>query len=250
MAQTGMLFLLAATFAGAAVQAATGFGFAIIAAPVFLAVIGDKSAIPILIALHIVQCALLVPRVWRQAPLPHLGWLAAGAVIGCPIGLALLDRLPVPALKIALGLVILIFAVLFIVRERLARSVAVTMPNVAAAPLTTLAGFASGLLTSVFVMPGPPLMVYLARERWPRDISRALSLTFFSGCYVAVLALAAISGQFLAASVVAAIWLSPAVLLGTLAGMAVTARLSEAHYRTALLVLMLLSGVGAIASAL
>ena len=217
MASTGILILLAATFAGAGVQAATGFGFAIVAAPVFLAVIGDKSAIPVLVALHIVQCALLVPRVWRQAPLPHLGWLAAGAAFGCPFGLVLLDRFPVPALKIALGVVILAFAILFVVRERLTTGIGVIMPGKVRAPLTALVGLASGILTSVFVMPGPPLMVYLARERWPRDASRAVSLTFFSGCYVTVLGLAAASGQLAMASVIEALWLSPAVVLGTFA---------------------------------
>ncbi len=245
----GLAALAAATLAGALVQATTGFGFAIVAAPVFLAVMNSKAAIPVLVALHIVQSALLAPRLWTAVSRWHLKRLAAGAAVGCPLGLLLLQRLDVRGLKLVLGGLILVALVLFVVRGRM-QPAGVGQPQHRRGPLTALTGLASGVLTSILVMPGPPLMAYLAGERWPRDASRALSLTFFAGCYVLVFLLALAAGAVDAAGWRAIAVLAPASLLGTLAGLRLAPRISEAHFRQAILGLMLLSGLGAILSAL
>lgn len=245
-----MALLVVATFTGALVQAATGFGFAIIAAPVFLAVTGSTSAVPVLVGLHVVQSLLLVPRVWRHVSLRHLVWLGGGALVGCPIGLLLLESISIEALKIGLGTIILGFAAVFLSRERWGRvghNAAETEFHAAA---TSLTGFGSGFLTAILVMPGPPLMLYYAIGRWPMEAARGLSLTFFSACYVFVLLLAAGRGVLSASGWADIATLSPIVIVGTIAGLALAGRLSEQHYRTVLLVLMAISGVGSILTAL
>ncbi|MFM9940169.1 MAG: sulfite exporter TauE/SafE family protein [Hyphomicrobiaceae bacterium] len=245
----GLTALGLATLAGALVQATTGFGFAILAAPVFLAVMNSKAAIPVLVALHIVQSAMLAPKLWTKVSRWHLYRLAAGAAIGCPLGLLLLGYLDVRGLKLTLGVLILLALVLFVVRGRM-QSAGLRHPQPERGPLTAMTGLASGALTSILVMPGPPLMAYLAGERWPRDASRALSLTFFAGCYVLVFALALAAGTVAVADWWLILVLAPASLLGTLAGLRLAPRISEAHFRQAILALMLLSGLGAIVSAL
>lgn len=241
--------LAAAATAGALVQAMTGFGFAILAAPVFLAVLNSKAAIPLLVALHIVQSAWLTPSLWPHVSQWHLKRLAIGAVAGCPIGLLLLARLDVKELKLTLGVLILVAVALFVLRGRAAATEAAA-PRSQHGPRAVLTGFASGLLTSILVMPGPPLMVYLAGERWRRMDARALSLTFFAGCYVLVLVLALAAGNLTRDDGLAVAALAPFVLAGTLAGNRLGSKISEQHFRQALLVLMLLSGGGAILSAL
>ena len=244
--------LAAATFAGALVQAASGFGFAIVAAPVFLAATGATWSISLLVALHVVQSAMLAPAVWREAPPVALRRLLAGAVLGCPVGLALFLWADVRTLKIAVGVLILAVTALILARERglagaPARGSGATERDGGAAVVT---GAFSGAMTSLLVMPGPPLMVWLMGTSLGKAPSRALSLTFFAVCYVAVTLLNAAAGQLPPRVWGMVALLAPAVVVGTLAGSRIVRHISETAFRRVVLTLLVLSGLGAIWSAL
>ena len=244
-----LALLSLATLSGAFVQAATGFGFAILAAPVFLWAMDSKAAIPTLVALQLAQSFHLVPVMWRETPKAELRTLTFGAVIGCPTGLAVLHLVAVKTLKVLLGALILGFVVLFVLRRRWK-----TVPGQAARPphpmLSGLTGAASGALTALLGMPGPPLMVYFAARKVSLIPARALSITFFAGCELAVLVLAGFTGAFDRETAFAALLLLPPLVAGTLLGRRAGLRLPPERYQSVLLVLMLLSGIGALASAL
>ena len=248
---TVLAVMAAATFVGALVQAATGFGFAILAAPVFLVAMNSPGAIPILVALHVPQSLLLVPGIWHRASRWHLKRLVLGAVVGCPVGLWLFAGADVRALTLTVGCLILAVIGLLLVREALARRrrhVITAAGHGTAATLAT--GAISGVMTALLVMPGPPLMVYFMGARQAADALRALSLSFFALCYIAVTAANIVTGQMPRASWTAVGLLMPAVIAGTLAGTTLGGRFSEAGMRVAILVLLFLSGAGAILSAL
>ena len=80
--------------------------------------------------------------------------------------------------------------------------------------------------------------------------SRALSLTFFAVCYVAVLVMSLWAGEMRAIGWGAAALLVLAVVGGTLGGTAAGRQLGARHYALALDGLLILAGVGAILSAL
>lgn len=251
MEWTALLALGVATFFGALVQAATGFGFAILAAPVFLLVVGTTAAIPMLVALHVVQSAIIVPGLWAKASRWHLKRLVMGAVIGCPLGLWLFQDFAVRGLKLTVGLLILGVIALLFWRERISARPKHGIQRARHGKLATIAtGALSGALTALLVMPGPPVMVYFMRERQAPDATRALSLSFFAVLYVAVTLAYVGLGQLPRASWVAVALLAPAVVAGTVAGASLSPRFSDAGMRAVLLVLLFLSGVGAIVSGL
>jgi len=254
LSATDLTILATAAAAGAALQAGTGFGFAILAAPVFLAVLQSTSAVPILVALHVVQCLIIVPRIWRTIPWPEFQRLAAGALFGCPVGLLLFRYLDVRQLKLGVGLVILgVTSLLIWRRARAAVEIAVPrdpQPDGSASWRRMATGALSGILTAVLVMPGPPLMVSLLRHPLPAASARALSIGFFAACYVAVLAVQGATGELdeTARSIVA--WLIVPVVLGTMAGLLGVRWLTDRHFAPLMTVLLFAAGVGAIVSAL
>ena len=251
MEWTALLALAAATFTGALVQAATGFGFAILAAPVFLAVIGTTSAIPILVTLHVVQSAIIVPALWAKASRWHLRQLLQGAVLGCPLGLWLFTRLDVRGLKLTVGVLILGVIALLLWRERVSAGPKRGLRGARHGRLTTIStGVMSGALTSLLVMPGPPLMLYFMGERQAPDAVRALSLSFFAVLYVAITLANAALGHMPRSSWSTVLLLAPAVVAGTVAGASLAGQFSDAGMRAALLALLFLSGAGAIVSGL
>lgn len=250
MEWSALAFLGLAAFAGALVQAATGFGFAILAAPVFLWVMNSKAAIALLVALHLVQSAMVVPRLWARASRWHIKRLIAGAVIGCPLGVWLLSGMDVRTLKLAVGAVILSVIALIAWRELSASRRPQTASRAPSSPAAVTTGVLSGALTALLVMPGPPLMVYFMRERHAGDAVRALSLSFFALCYGAVTVAFALMGTLDGTVLRWTALLAPAVVLGTLAGVAVGRHFTDQGFRLAVLVLLFLSGVGAIVSGL
>lgn len=245
-----LLVLMAAAFAGAFVQAAVGFGFALIAAPIFLTAMESGSAMQVLVAIHVVQSAMLVPGLCRSAPAKLLHPMLLGSLAGFPLGLAVFVALDLDTLKLAVGIVMLVFTALLVARDRscLSQMFASSGPPNRAAAVGV--GASAGVLTSVLVMPGPPLILYVAARRIGKEESRALSLTFFAFCYVAVTLLHATwTGMSFETWVLAAA-LSPVVMIGTLLGHRLARWLSEAWFRTAVLAVSLLSGVWAVWSSL
>ena len=247
---TVLAILMGAAFAGAFVQSAVGFGFALIAAPIFLAAMQSGAAMQVLVAIHVVQSAILVPGLWRKAPKELLNPMLAGSLAGFPFGLAVFLAFDLETLKLAVGVVMLAFTALLVARDKswLSRLLASSgSPHPAAAASV---GASAGALTSVLVMPGPPLILYIAARRLGKVESRALSLTFFAFCYVAVTLLHAVWTGMTAQTWAIAGALSPAVLVATLLGNRLARWLSEVWFRAAVLAISFLSGAWAVWSSL
>jgi uncharacterized membrane protein YfcA len=253
--------LLLGSVGGAVVQSATGFGFAIVAAPMFLAAMNSHAALQVLVVIHLVQTAMLLPGVWAMVPMRLFKALVVGAAVGSPIGLLFFMSLDVRALKLTVGILILLFTGLLIAREMgwLARvfptgpGAATTDDEMTSAPPSPLAyvtGAISGGMTSLLVMPGPPLMLYLAGAPLPHAHARALAIAFFGLCYLFVTALNTFWAGMGEGVWLLALAMVPAVYLGTLAGRRIARHVTQGSYRVAVLALLVLSGVGAILSAL
>ncbi len=241
-----LALLIGAAFAGAFVQSAVGFGFALIAAPLFLTAMKSGAAMQVLVAIHVVQSAMLVPGLWRKAPKKLLQPMLVGSLAGFPLGLAIFLALDLDTLKLAVGIVMLVFTALLVARDNswLSRlSVSSGPPHPAAAASV---GASAGALTSVLVMPGPPLILYVAARRLGKEETRALSLTFFAFCYVAVTLLHAVWTGMSSATWAMAGVLSPVVIIGTLLGDRLARWLSEAWFRAAVLAVSFLSGAWAV----
>ena len=247
---TVLAILMGAAFAGAFVQAAVGFGFALIAAPIFLTAMQSGTAMQVLVAIHVVQSAMLVPGLWRHAPKALLNPMLAGSILGFPLGLIVFFALDLDMLKLAVGVVLLVSTALLLARDRnwLSRWFASSGPPHPGAAAGV--GASAGALTSVLVMPGPPLILYVAARNLGKLESRALSLTFFAFCYVAVTLLhAAWTGMSTQTWAIAGM-LSPAVIVATLCGNVLARWLTEAWFRAAVLAVSFLSGAWAVWSAL
>lgn len=241
---------MAAAFAGAFVQSAVGFGFALIAAPIFLTAMQSGAAMQVLVAVHVVQSAMLVPGLWRKAPRELLNPMLLGSMAGFPLGLAIFLALDLDTLKLSVGIVMLVFTGLLVARDKswLSRLFASSGPPHPAAAAGV--GASAGALTSVLVMPGPPLILYVAARRLDKLDSRALSLTFFAFCYVAVTLLHATWTGMSSETWAIAGALSPAVVVATLLGDRLARWLSEAWFRAAVLAVSFLSGAWAVWSGL
>lgn len=76
---------LTAVVAGLA-RGFSGFGAALIFVPVASALVGPKTAVPLLLVVDAIVATGMIPNAWRHADRAEAGIMATGAFVGVPIG--------------------------------------------------------------------------------------------------------------------------------------------------------------------
>lgn len=144
---------------GAFTQSVTGFGFALLSAPVLLVILGPHTTVIVVLLLHSVECSLILLREWRSVEGFHIAPLLAGTLLGTPIGIGLFQYLDAGALQLWIGVLIAASGLLLLLPPR---------PFPAERLGSVIAGFTSGLLNSGTGLSGPPLALYLGNQGWDR----------------------------------------------------------------------------------
>ena len=171
-----MLLAALAAFAGAAVQSASGLGFALVLSPALFAVMDPEDAVTAVLILGIALCALVLIESHRVAT-HGLGRVLLPAVPGLAVGVLLLGALSKQSLQVGVGV-----AVIAAAGWQVRHHARVQIPAVAA-------GFLSGVLTTSISVNGPPLALWLEAERVPPRSFRATLAAAFLALDVAGVAL-------------------------------------------------------------
>jgi uncharacterized protein len=217
--------------AGAMLQAATGFGFSLLAAPLLFAAIDPEPAVVLLLVLGLEVNVLTLaterrrPRPLGRPALTLLAWSLPGALAG----VAVLRALPGEALQVAVTLGVL--ATLAARRVRAAHVPA------------WLAGATAGALTTSTSTNGPPLLLHLlGRGVPPQQVRDTLTVCFLGLAPVGAFALFATGAPDLPDGTLL-LGLLPAVLAGHLVGRRGFARLSQGGRYELVLTVVLLAAV-------
>ncbi|MDQ3676412.1 MAG: sulfite exporter TauE/SafE family protein, partial [Actinomycetota bacterium] len=235
----------AAVFLGASLQSATGFGFALIAAPIMFAAFGPHEAVTagVLLGAEISLLTLVtegrVPRVLRGEAVVLVAWSLPGLALGA----LALRELPERLLSafVAIGV---LGGLALRLRARGARS--------AGAPVRSrrwsapLAGVCSGALSTSTALNGPPIVLHLlARGASSEQMRDTLAAVFVALAVLSAPALA-ITGTFAVPAAVAA--LLAAGLAGQLVGRRLFARLAGERYESVVLIVLALAALIALAT--
>jgi uncharacterized membrane protein YfcA len=223
------------------VQATAGFGFALLTVPLLLLRLGLSEAVVISTlvgtignlghSLH--SRADLDKRLTRRFLLC--------TVLGGPLGVYLLFSVDARWLKLVLGVSIL-FGVIALHRG---------FDGVRKGSwFDWLFALVSGVLNTATSTNGPPLVFVLqARRIQPAAFRATLNTVFlFSGLYAG--ALYAFNGKITADLLLASALSLPMLLVGSIVGVRMRSRINEATFRKGVLLLLSLSGVSTILSAL
>ena len=242
-----MLIAAAAALVGAAVQSASGFGFALVLSPALFAVLEPEEAVGALLLLGLVLNLLVLFERGRPRHVdwPGLAPMLAAALPGLVAGAALLALLSKEALQVGVGVAV-IAAAGWQLRRRAGSPTARRLPPAAGLAV----GFASGALTTSISVSGPPMVLWLEAHRVrPEEFRATLAASFLA------LNLAG-AGVLLAAEGNAAFDLGvlPPLLLLVAAGYGLGAfafrRLDRERFFTLALALVLCTGAASVAAGL
>jgi uncharacterized membrane protein YfcA len=219
--------------ASAFVQGAVGIGFALIMAPIFGFV--DASYLPVTLLILMLPLNFLVA--WRErAAIDRrgTGWISFGRFFGTFLGMAVLIALSVRQLEIAVGLLTIIAAVVALM------SPAFT-PR---APASLGVGLFTGVTETATGIGGPPLA--LLYQHAPGPVLRSTVAACFLIGEVISLVILMIVGRIDQEQVLAALYLFPAVLIGSAFSRTVHTRINGPALRLAVLIFSIISGAALI----
>src|SRR5467141_1312711 len=244
---SGMFIIRAATtFVAALLYAVTGFGFAVLAAPIFLLFTDPAPAIQLVIILSTVQSIVvlrgLLPAIARWLLLR----LALGSLVGLPLGLIAFRYTDPILVRAAAGAMIFGLAILMAVSGRRSGQPGQGKHWTAFAVspgLDLVAGAVSGFAGALVGQPGPPVLIYLLLVGAAARTVRATLLAFFALSYGLTLASHAATIGIPTPTWLAAGILIPFAFLGGLAGRPIGDRLGAEAF--AMLATALLAVAGA-----
>jgi uncharacterized protein len=174
-----MLLAAIAALAGASIQAATGFGFALVLSPALFAVLEPTEAVATLLALGFALSLLVLIEDGGHADWRRIAPMLLAALPGLVAGLVLLAALSKEALQIAVGLAVILAGALQLSRRRAGAGgrQRAELPEAAGWG----AGFLSGALTTSISVSGPPIVLWLeAHGIGPSEFRASLAASFLA----------------------------------------------------------------------
>jgi uncharacterized membrane protein YfcA len=181
-----------ALFVGAALQSATGFGFALVSAPILFALLGPREAVTAGIVVAILLNALTLAGENRrpQVLVRDATLLVAWSLPGIALGVLALRSVPARPLAVLVAVAVLAGLAM---RVRSRRAVAAPRPRAWHVPA---AGLTTGALGTSTSLNGPPLVFcLLARAPSPAQMRDTLAAIFVAEALIGVPALL-LSGTF------------------------------------------------------
>jgi uncharacterized membrane protein YfcA len=166
------LALLAIVVGAGLLRGFTGFGAALVMAPLMSLTIGPREAAVAVILLTALTSFQQLPEAW-----PHVRWrralpLGLAAAVAAPFGTAILAYLPLDLLQRTIAGVVVVFALVLLSGWRYRGE-----PRW---PLTIAVGASGGLLTGIAGIGGPPVVLYLLGGHQPAATNRADFIVYFA----------------------------------------------------------------------
>lgn len=209
----------------------SGFGLILFGAPFLEFVYRPRTVVAVMLLLSLLTTGgvALVPGWGKLVNGRSAAGLAASSIIGLPIGVAILLFANPQILRLIMGVIVCVYAVLGL-RGRFSGA---QLPEL---PARLVAGFLAGMLSTSTGLSGPPLVAYLSLEERERSSFRAtLGATLFV-LTVCSLVIMWTQGLLEANVIWLAVELAPGVALGFVIGTGISRLTSNARFMRTMLV--------------
>lgn len=152
-------------------RAFSGFGFALLAVPVFSQFLTPGDSVVLSASLTWIVTVMSYRSWWGQFPTSGVPTMLLSSLLGTALGAVFLAKVSVDSFRGAIG-VVLVMASLLLFRAK-------PQPRSATFPLATTVGLSSGVMNGAFAIPGPPVILYAMAAITSARESRAFLMMFF-----------------------------------------------------------------------
>ena len=221
------------------VQGVIGFGFGMLAMSVIPFYVDIAVAVPIVAVFGTTMNTYLMWGLRPHLDLRKIGPMVVGGALGAPIGVFLLRSADPQYMKLALGIILLMYCAYALfgsggeAKERRGLN-----PWWGAA-----FGSVGGLLQGGLNTGGPPVVVYATLQPWGKHAMKATLVTFFWAIGVAQIVYFLSSGMLAGDAAVSTMALLPVMFVGTFVGVRIYDRIPHDRFRIAVLLFLTAMGV-------
>ncbi len=223
-------------------QGVTGFGFALVSAPVLVIFFSPKVVVPVVVTYGVLISLVILIECRRWLDLSRIWPLMISGLAGIPVGVYLLAVLEAGTLKVLIGSVITLFAVAILTGFQKP----IENERLAFGPV----GFISGVLGGSTSMGGPPAVLFFANQGVEKQTFRANLVAYFLVLSIGAIIAFIYNGLMTSKVVHYTIIFLPAMILGGLSGIRVANKVEEELFRRIVLFVVIIAGLISIASGL
>ncbi|MBO0991854.1 sulfite exporter TauE/SafE family protein [Bacillus sp. SD088] len=239
---TVIVLIIAAVFIGALIRATFGFGEAVVSMPLLALLPIDLHTSISLIGLAGLTVALFtVISGWRYIDRSALIRLVIGALIGIPIGILFIVKLPASIITVGLSIFLIAYGSYSFIKVLRAKSS--VQPRLEASFWSLPVGIISGIMGSAYNTHGVPVVVYGTLRRWePQRFRGTLQAHFLiSGVFVVI-------GQALGGLWTENLFLLfglsfPSIIIATLLGIFLHRRISNEKFERYVFLFIIILGL-------
>jgi uncharacterized membrane protein YfcA len=221
------------------IQGITGFGGALLSGPTLTLFLEPKLVVVIIMvtAMSNLLCVAYTARhyIFPTRVLP----LIVPAVFGVPLGSYILHTVSSSITGLSIAIISILFSILLLLGY--------SRPFKREAVVSTGFGFASGVMCAGVGMGGPPIILFLSNQGWPKEIFRATVAIHF--LFIATLTIASymVTGVVTGSRAIVSISLSPASVVGFYLGNLLFHRINAFFFARFALSLILFNGLASLA---
>lgn len=236
------LIVFSVVLLAACTQSLTGFGSGLIAMAFLPAVIGIRSAAPLVALFAGTLESTLFLRYRDSINVSAIWRLLAAAIVGIPLGILGAHGIDERIVLTILGIVLVLYPTYALLTPRL--------PQVQEGKLTFGVGFVAGLLGGAYNTSGPPVIIYAHSRGWsPQEFKANLQSFFLLNDAMTI------TSHTLSGNMTSFVWqnyllILPAIAMGIIAGFALERLIKPAVFRQIVLVLLIGLGIRLIGYAL
>ncbi len=214
-------------------------GLGALALPVMALAISPVTAAAIMLPLWIMSDWVSVYAFRRDFSVRNLVLLIPSSIIGVALGWLLAARVSEDVVRLAVGLISLLFVVYMVVRDRLGAG-AVEKPGV---PSGVVWGAVTGFTSFVSHSGAPPFQIYVMPQKLSPMLYAGTSTIVFAAVNLLKLPPYFFLGQLSRQSLIASAWLAPIAIGSALAGIWLVRRVSSDKFYAIILILTFVIGV-------
>ena len=223
-------------------QGLTGFGFAIVSAPILIIFASPKIVVPLILMHSLMINGAILIEARKRVDLKRIWPLIVASMAGIPVGTYLLVVLDVGVLKIFIGSVIIPFVIAF----WMGFNKPIASEKLAFAPV----GFVSGLLCASTSVGGPPVILFFVNQGIEKRVFRANLVAYYMVSSVLTILSFIFSGVITREVMNYTLWLFPATVVGSITGIKLAHKVNEKLFRRAALIIIMIAAFTSIASGL
>jgi uncharacterized protein len=236
-----LALFVAATFAAALVAGVAGFAFGLVAAAVWLHVLTPLQTTTLIVAFGLIVQGYAVWKLRRALKPARLLPFIVGGVFGLPVGVELLRWAPAESLRIAVGILLILFSLYSLARPQFRQIEA------GGRLADGGVGVLSGVLGGMTGLGGNLPTIWCNIRGWPKDEQRAVFQPTGVAIFVGTALFLGGTGSITRDTIRLFLIGLPALLAGSWLGLKLYGELNEAGFRRVVLILLLVSGLALVA---